>query len=154
MRVESKARLNFLVNTERRIIIMRPIGDLSARDFIDQSIAVYAGVEAPWTYNRLNDVRRFTGYLSDTDLAEMAANWRRLTDGQDYHAHVAIVSLDVLDRVRIPSVSPMFPNETMCLFSDYHEAMGWLTAADRAQYLAALAPVIAARNVDDSLQID
>ena len=154
MRAENRARLTFMANPERRIIILRPIGDLSARDFIDRAFEHYAQIDEPWSYNRLTDVRRFTGYLSDADVAEMAARWGDLTAGHDYHAHVAVVSLDVIDRVRIPSVSPLFPNETICLFSDYHEAMGWLTSMDRARYLSGLAPVPASRHSDDTLRID
>lgn len=155
MRPEYNARLTFMANAERRIIILRPIGDLSAREFIDQAFEHYARIDAPWTYNRLTDVRRFTGYLSDKDLTEMAARWRDLTEGHDYHAHVAVVSLDIVDRVRIPAVSPMFPNETICMFSDYHEAMGWLSAANRTQYLSGLGPLAASRHGDDdTLRID
>jgi hypothetical protein len=131
MGAEYNARLTFMANPDRRIIILRPIGDLSARAFIDEAFEHYARIDEPWTYNRLTDVRRFTGYLSDADVAEMAERWRDLTEGRTYHAHVAVVSFDTLDRLRLPAVSPMFPNETICLFSDYHEAMGWLTAIDR-----------------------
>lgn len=154
MRVEFNARLTFMANPERRLIIVRPIGDLSARAFIDELFAHYASVAEPWTYNRLTDFRRFSGFLSEQNLAEIADRWRALADGHVYHSHVAVVSFDALDRLRVPAVSPMFPNETICLFSDYHEAMGWLTAVDRARYLAELGPALASRHSDDSVQID
>jgi hypothetical protein len=154
MRVEINARLTFMANPERRLIVVRPIGELSARSFIDQLFDHYATVAEPWTYNRLTDFRRFSGFLSDQNLTEIAERWRTLADGHSYHSHVAVVSFDALDRLRVPAVSPMFPNETICLFSDYHEAMGWLTAMDRARYLAELGPSLASRESDDSLQID
>lgn len=137
----SKARLTFMANPELRIVVIRPIGRMTARAFIDQLFENYASVDQPWNYGRLNDFRRFEGYLSEADLQEIADRWKALAAGHDYHAHVAVVSNDAFARVRVPSVAPMFPNETICLFSDFHEAMGWLAANDRTKYLASLGPL-------------
>lgn len=131
----SAYRFNFFVDDDRKVIIIRPIGDMPGSVFVERLFAAYADVTAPWTYGRITDFRRFEGYLDNSDLAEIARRWVEMTVGVTYHAYVAVVSTDAVDRLRIPAVSPQFPNETICLFTDYHEAMGWLMAPDREAYL-------------------
>ena len=131
----SAYRFNVFVDEDRKVIITRPIGDMPGSVFVERLFDAYASVTAPWTYGRISDFRRFEGFLDNSDLAEIARRWKEMTVGIDYHAYVAVVSTDVVDRLRIPAVSPQFPNETICLFTDYHEAMGWLLATDREAYL-------------------
>ncbi len=45
---------------------------------------------------------------------------------------------DPYERLRLPKISADFPHETICRFTDYHEAVGWHLAADRGQYLETL----------------
>ena len=134
-------RLNFFVDTERMMIIIRPIGNMPGPVFVEQLFAAYAKVEAPWSYARLNDFRRFTGFLDERDLIEIATRWVKLKGRVKYKAFVAVVSLDAHDRVRLPSASKRFPQETICLFTDYHEAVGWLLASDKGRYLDGLEPL-------------
>jgi hypothetical protein len=123
-------KLVFMANADLRIIVVRPVGPMPGSDFVEQLFEAYAGVEAPWTYNRLTDFRRFNGYISQADLENIARRWKDLAAGHAYHARVAVLSEDRHDRIRVPAASPMFPNETICLFNDFHEAMGWLKGID------------------------
>ena len=150
----SKARLVFMANPERKIIVVRPIGDLPPRVFIDRLFEAYGSLEAPWTFNRLNDFRRYDGYISDKDIAEIAQRWKILAAGQMYHAHVAVVSHDHFAKTRVPAISPLFPNETICLFGDFHEAMGWLTAPDKSAFFGTLAPAVALVREDSRIIVD
>ncbi len=50
-------------------------------------------------------------------------------------------------------MSPQFPNETICLFSDYHEAVGWLLEDDRDAYLSGLGAVQTRRRDADKILI-
>jgi hypothetical protein len=136
MDISVPCRLNFFVDSVRRTIIYRPIGPMLGPIYVASLFEAYAQVEAPWTYSRLADLRRFEGLLSEDDIQDAAKRWAVLTAGQAYKGHVAVVSLDAWDQVRIPAASKHFPNETICLFTDYHEANGWLMASDKAQYLA------------------
>ncbi len=45
---------------------------------------------------------------------------------------------DRWEKLRLPEVSRQFPHETICYFSDYHEAVGWILANDRPDFLANL----------------
>lgn len=149
----NKARLNFLVNAERKVIVIRPIGDMPAASLIDQLFEAYGRVDAPWTYNRLTDFRRYEWFLGEKDICEIAQRWKSLAGGRDYHACVAVVSHDHLDKARVPAISPMFPNETMCHFTDFHDAMGWLTATDKARYLRSVTPKAQVRREDTRITV-
>jgi hypothetical protein len=148
-----KSRLNLFIDDFRKIIIVRPIGPLPASEFIDEVFKACAKIEAPWTYSRLNDFRRFETTLADEDVKEMAARWAEITQGHDYPTRVAVVRLDLWNEVRLPSISPLFPNDTLCIFTDYHEAMGWLMASDSEAYLEHLRNNPVQRPDDFSIQI-
>lgn len=128
-------RFNFYVNAEHRMLVARVIGDMPSSDYVEQMSEAYAKVEAPWTYSRLIDFRRFDGHIVKGDIEEMARRWADVTEGQDFHAYVAIVSFDPSYKVRSPIRSPYNFHETLCHFMDYHEAIGWLLAADKDAYL-------------------
>jgi hypothetical protein len=146
-------KLNIFVNDTRKIIIVRPIGPLPAAEFMDEVFKACANIEAPWEYSRLNDFRRFETTLADDDVREMASRWAEITHGHDYPTRVALVRLDSWNEVRLPSISPLFPNDTLCVFTDYHEAMGWLMAEDSEAYLEGLRATPLARPDDFSIQI-
>ena len=134
----SEYRFNSFVDKERKILIVRPIGDMPGAYFVDKLFEFYARVDAPWTFNRVSDLRRFDGKLCQADLDKIAELWVKLADGHAYHAHVAVVSLDRLASFRVAAVSSQFPNETICVFTDYHEAIAWLLATDKDAFLAGL----------------
>jgi hypothetical protein len=122
--------------------------------FVDKLFEFYARVEEPWTYNRVTDVRRFDGKLIQEDLDEIAKRWMTLADGRPYHAHVAVVSLDRLASFRVAAVSAQFPNETMCVFTDYHEAINWLLAVDKDAFLARLGKTSLPQHRDDDICVE
>jgi len=49
------------------------------------------------------------------------------------------VTYDRGTHFRTPVASEQFPEETVCYFHDYHEASGWLRAADPAAFIKDLA---------------
>ncbi|MFP1132929.1 hypothetical protein [Asticcacaulis sp. W401b] len=146
-------RLVFMANSEIGVIVIRPIGYLSGPEFIERLFKAYETVSEPWKYNRLTDFRRFEGHLSDDDLLSIRDRWVTLADGHPYSAHVAVISLDIRATIRLPAISPFFPNETICLFTSFHEGMGWLQADDRAAYLKNLQPPEGPSRRDDGIVI-
>jgi hypothetical protein len=146
-------KLNIFVNEARKIIIVRPIGPLPGSEFIDEVFKACAKIEAPWEYSRLNDFRRLETTLADDDVKDMAARWAKITQGHAYPTRVAVVRLDSWNEVRLPNISPLFPNDTICVFTNYHEAMGWLMAKDSDAYLDNLRNNPVDRPDDFSIQI-
>jgi hypothetical protein len=147
-------RFTFMANPDKRVIVVRPIGDMPADLFMERLFESYATVTMPWTYNRLLDLRRFDGHLRKADYDAIAARWQAITAGRDYEAYVAIVGFDAFDDLRIPHPAPNLPNEVICHFSDFHEAMGWLTATDRAGFLARLRPPQRVRRDDGRIRVE
>ena len=139
--MRDRCRLNFIVDEAARLVIIRPIGDMPAAAFIEQVFEGYRSLSEPWNWRRVNDFRRFEGYLDDEAMAEIVRLWAELTDGVTYRANVAVVTMNPRDHIRIPAVSPQFPGETICIFTDYHEAVGWLLSETPDAYLAGLSEV-------------
>ena len=123
-------RLNVIADHDRKIIIFRVIGPMPSVEFAERLFETYEAMEAPWTYSRIMDFRRFEGLVDFAVVEDIARRWAALCAGRMIHSRVAVISLDALDRARVPAASPMFPNETICHFSDYHEAMAWITSPD------------------------
>jgi hypothetical protein len=126
MQTRPKSRLVFLASPETRIIVIRPIGIITGPDFIEQLFEAFARLEAAWTYNRLHDFRRFEGFISPTDLTEIARRWALHTSGITYHARVAFLSDRTQDKIRAHAAADLFLNETISTFEDFYEAMAWL----------------------------
>lgn len=128
-------RLVFFVDMERRILIARPVGHATGAEFVAKLFEAYATVDAPWTFRRLHDHRRFEGTFDAVDQEEYLVRWAILAEGQTYHTDVAVVELMANDTMRHATPSPVSANEQICYFTDYHEAMGWLLASDKSAYL-------------------
>ena len=144
-----RCRLNFIVDEANKLVIVRPIGDIPTAQLVSQLFEHYHTLDKPWSWRRINDLRRFDGFFDQDTLDDIARRWAGLTAGVTYKTQVAVVTNDPLDTLRLPAASAQFPNETICLFTDFHEAVGWLLAKDPDTYLAGLAEV--KQRVDDSL---
>ena len=147
------ARLNVFTDHANGMLIVRPIGVMAGSDFVERLIEAYYKIDAPWNYNRLVDLRRFEGELSDDNCESFARAWARLTADVVYDACIATVITDQPCELRRPERSARFPQETVCFFRDYHEAVGWLLADDRDAYLAGLGEMPEAQLTDTSVYI-
>ncbi len=149
-----RVRLNFTVAEKHGFLIVRPIGTLPPEDLVDAIIDAYMSVEAPWRYNRIIDFRRYKGYLDDAVREAIGRRWSELTAGIDFHASIGLVFRAAHHKLRSPEVTSAFPNETLCYFTDYHEAVGWLMATDRDAYLRALPELPASQRGGHSIVIE
>lgn len=152
--MSSKARFNFFVDDRNRFLVVRPIGPLSGPDLAAHVIEAYRNIEAPWTFNRIVDLRRHTSYFTKADRGLIASAWSELTAGVKYHAHVAMVVREAYEKVRLPELCEQFPNETICYFLNYHEAVGWILAADQAKYLSGLSELFISPVDSDAIIIE
>lgn len=126
MGVSMRTRFNFIEDNVSRILVVRPIGDLPSKAFADHVIEAYSSVEQPWTYNRIIDLRRHHVYVTNDDRAGIAKAWAGITAGIQYQAFVAMLMRDTFEKLRLPEISVDFPNETVCLFNEYQDAVSWL----------------------------
>lgn len=114
------------VDETRKVIAQRVSGDMPGDVFNNELFAAYAGIREPWRYHRLFDFRKFTHMLTYDDILATAKRWAELTEGIEFHSKVAVVSLDPLDIVRVPTAAPLYPRETLRAFNDFDEAIDWL----------------------------
>jgi hypothetical protein len=138
MRSNPEFRLVFLVDKPNDLMIIRPVGRATGAEFIEKLFEAYQSVEAVWRYKRIHDHRRFDGLMTQFDYEENGRRWAAMTNGHAEPAFAAIVMLEPDETVRIARPSHFLPNETVCRFTDYHEAVGWLKASDREAYLEQL----------------
>ena len=137
--MDRAARFQCIVSETIQVITLRVIGDIPAETFIDQLFDKLSTVPEPWTYGRVLDVRRWSHKMGADTVQALASRWARLTEGQIYHARIAVVTYDHGTHFRTPIISEHFPDETACYFDDYHEAIGWLRSTEPAVFLQALA---------------
>ncbi|MFT4077493.1 MAG: hypothetical protein QM647_18345 [Asticcacaulis sp.] len=138
MRANREFRLVFLVDRDTDLLVIRPIGRATGQQFLEKLFEAYHAVEAVWRYKRVHDHRRFDGFMTTFDYEENARRWIALTDGNPLPAFAAIVMLEPDETVRIARPSHFLPHETVCRFTDYHEAGHWLNADNKEDYLARL----------------
>jgi hypothetical protein len=76
--------------------------------------------------------------MTTFDYQENARRWTELTNGNPQPAFAAIVMLEPDETVRTSRASHFLPHDTVCRFTDYHEAVHWLNADDKEAYLTSL----------------
>jgi hypothetical protein len=152
--MDASHRFHRFVDPDRRVIVFRPIGDVSADAFVEGVFAALEDIPEPWTYNRLFDLRRWDERLRPETVHAMAGRWAALTEGQIFHARIAVVSFDPAVTIRTPAATGQFPDEIVCHFTDYHEAMEWMTAIDPAAYLAEARQHAPNRAIDGRIVIE
>jgi len=121
-------RFQHFIDQDHKVLVVRVIGDMPHSEMADNLFDVYAKLGDPWNWSRIIDFRRFEGVVTIADIEDVAQRWAELTRGQEYRSKYAVVSLDPLEKLRVPAASALFPNETVCHFSDYHEALAWVRA--------------------------
>lgn len=125
-------RFNFYVDTDNRVLVVRPIGAIPAHDFLDRLFESYGTIAEPWTYNRIMDFRRFRGLLSSADIVEMGRRWMAMVPPDCKRTRLAIVGSGLDTPKSVATVSPLVPNRMLRHFSDYHEARDWAISTDTA----------------------
>ncbi|MBP2159091.1 MULTISPECIES: hypothetical protein [Asticcacaulis] len=150
----SGPKFNTFIDEAHRFLVIRPIGAMFGAELVERVMQLYRSLKAPWTYNRIVDLRRYDGHITTADLDNAAAAWEEISAGIDYRLSVAMVVRDAYEKLRLPEISERFPNETICYFSDYHEAIGWILAEDHSRYLDGLGPIPQRRRDVGAIQIE
>ena len=149
-----KSRFTFHIDEQHRFMVVRPIGEMTGPVMAARVVEAYRSVDTPWRYNRIVDLRRYQGYVAKEDRALIASAWADITKGIEYRARVAMVVRDSFEKLRLPELSEQFPHETICYFLDYHEAVGWVMAADHEGYLANLDGLPASLESADIISVE
>ena len=119
-------RISHFVDEANSVLILRIVGDIPCDLFVGKLRELRAQGEAARIHNRLIDMRHFTGHFDFSGIEVYAKERSVAVTGSTPSSFVAIVSVDPLDRARLPTVRGLFPNDSLCHFFDYDEALDWL----------------------------
>ena len=98
-------------------------------------------------------MRRLVGYVGDEDRGRIAQRWAEITAGVTYSAKVAMLAADRFEKLRLPEICQDFPNETICFFTNYNGAVGWLLAPNGDDFLSKLGDAPVSRRHEHAISI-
>jgi hypothetical protein len=133
-----RGRISFQVDEAQRIAWLRYYGDLQGDALLNEIKAGVEGVDAPWTYDFVIDMRRFEGVTMLNDLTSFAAYWAELCGSEDKGHFTAVITTNPLVRARMNVTSALFPKDVIEAFDTLDEGLEWIIQA-RSQGLKACA---------------
>lgn len=118
--------IDISVNSHDRFILFTFRGLLNGRQMLDATTAAYTGLEKPWLYNRIYDLRPFINIVSLEDLTALVRQWEAIVGRRHAPMRFAVVSDDPLRMARTKAYGPLFPHLDVAVFSSIDEAAAWL----------------------------
>lgn len=124
------------INDHAHFVTFKLRGIVYGDELLAKTEEVYRGLEEPWRYNRLFDIRGFINILQFEDFRNMAEQWPALAGGK-YPTHFAVVTDDATRAARIEAFGPLFSDIDARVFSRSRDAIGWLTEGVQVHAVAA-----------------
>ncbi|MFT3997166.1 MAG: hypothetical protein QM667_07150 [Asticcacaulis sp.] len=128
----TKYRLSVYLDETYSILISRVFGAMPGDELCAEFIRAYQEIGSPWLYDRLIDLRRYSGYTSREDMERFAAVWAEWTLDVPEGRRVAFVTHDAVELDRNLSQQSLYPKDTLRAFDTADEALDWLTGQDEA----------------------
>ncbi len=116
------------VEPQTRRIVFSIRGAIDSRVMVDRYIEIYAGIDRPWTYDRVFDYRRADGMVEIHDIERMAQWWNARLPAEAPGTRVAVIVNNPLDLVRARTVGNLFPKDERRTFASLDDALSWLDA--------------------------
>ncbi|ESQ73975.1 hypothetical protein [Asticcacaulis sp. AC402] len=127
-------RITVQINDHAHFVTFKLRGIVYGSDLLKTTEVVYKGLNEPWRYNRLFDIRAFINVLQFEDFRATAEQWPALAGGA-YPTRFAVVTDDPVRAARIEAFGPLFPDITTRVFSRTRDAIGWLNEGVAVQSL-------------------
>jgi len=119
-------RLSVYIDTQTPILIARVFGAMPSDVLCDEFIRAYEKIGEPWAYDRLIDMRKFSGETSRADIERFARVWSDWTKGMSEGRKVAFVTHDPEETARSLAQDNLYPKDILRTFSTADEALDWL----------------------------
>ncbi len=103
-------------------------GPIDSVAFVDDQIAHFRRMDAPWLFDRLVDLTACTGFVAYEDLARMARYFDTIIRLAPRPLRNAVVSDNRMVAARMPTVDLLFRNQEFRAFSTRAEAEAWFDA--------------------------
>jgi len=122
-----KYRLSVYIDDQHPILIARVFGPMPSDVLCDEFIRAYQEIDQPWAYDRLIDMRKFSGSSSRSDIERFARVWNAWTRDIPEGRRIAFVTHCPEETARTMSQDNLYPKDTLRVFSTADEALDWLT---------------------------
>ncbi len=103
-------------------------GPINSMVFVDDQIAHFRRMDAPWLFDRLVDLKACTGFVAYEDLARMARYFDTIIRLAPRPLRNAVVSDNRMVAARMPTVDLLFRNQEFRAFGTRAEAEAWFDA--------------------------
>ncbi len=118
--------MDVVVNAGEKYILFKPRGVVTMAEALDITAATYAGLEKPWLYNRIYDLRAFINIVSLDDLKLLIGQWDKIVGRRHAPMRFAMVTDDPVRIARAKAYGPLFPHLDQEVFPTLEEAVAWL----------------------------
>ncbi len=122
----SRSGISAVVNPADRYIIFKFRGVLGGKDMLQATEEAYAGLDEPWLYNRIYDLRSFINIVSVEDLTALVKQWEKIVGRRHAPMRFAVVTDDPVRLARTKAYTPMFPHLDVAAFPTLAAAIAWL----------------------------
>jgi len=125
--MERQSNVEYFVDESGGIIVIRATGTPTSAAFAETLQEIRNCVKDAETFNRLIDLRRYTGHYDFHHIEEFAQSRKRPEQNPPNTVRVAILTHDAHERARLAGVAILFPDVAFDYFTRYREATEWLS---------------------------
>lgn len=118
--------IDIAVNSTDHYILFTFRGILNGKQMLDATTTAYSGLDKPWLYNRIYDLRPFINVVSLDDLTQLVRQWEKIVGRRHAPMRFAIVTDDPVRMARTQAYGPLFPHLDVGAFPTLEEATAWL----------------------------
>lgn len=122
----SRNGIGITVNQTDHYILFTFRGILSGDQMVHATAAAYTGLDKPWLYNRIYDLRPFINVVSLDDLTRLVKQWEAIVGRRHAPMRFAVVTDDPVRMARTKAYGPLFPHLDVAVFPTTEAAVTWL----------------------------
>ena len=115
----------FSVDEAKKRIHVKISGVVDSARYVDDCIAFFRSLDAPWLYQRFIDFRDSTGAIAYADIIRLEQYWASTPQASHPVRTAAVVRTE----------SEMFRNQSMKLIFESHPVIGFLDEAEALAWL-------------------
>ncbi len=115
----------FSVDEAKKRIHAQVSGVIDSARYVDDCIAFFRSLDAPWLYQRFIDLRQSTGAIAYPDIIRLEQYWAS-TPQAAHPIRTAVLVQGPNDMFRNPSMKLIFESHPVIGFLDEAEAVAWL----------------------------
>ncbi len=120
--------VTFTADDTKKRVYVKVSGPMDSARYVDDCIAFFRSLDAPWLYQRFVDFRDSVGMVKYEDAIRLEQYWAS-TPQASYPVRTAAVLRGESDVFRNQSMKLIFESHPVVGFLDEDEALAWLDEA-------------------------